>query len=520
MSKVKVLVVGGAGYVGSGACAWLLDQGHEVWVLDDLSTGHRELVLGSGFTLARAGDKKALGSLLREQQFDCVMHFAASCLVAESVQKPKEYYENNVLQTQALLESLIEYGPKRFIFSSTCAIFGIPEFGAHEKTPRITEHMPKKPINPYGETKLQVEEMLAQFSKAHGLCSIALRYFNASGAETQLRVGEWHRIETHLIPNILSAVLKNAPVEVYGEDYPTPDGTCIRDYIHISDLAQAHEKAMLKLIANKNTGGSFDVYNLGNENGFSVKEVLSACEKVVGKKIIFTVKDRRPGDPPRLVSDSTLARKELGFKPQFAKLEQIVESAWSWEQKKRLPRKAVFLDRDGTLNEDPGYLSHPDQLVLLPGVGEALALLKKAGFLLIVVSNQSGVGRGLVEESAIPKIHSRLHEFLKPYGVLIDDYFLCFHAPDAGCECRKPKIKNLLEASKKYNINLSQSYMVGDKLSDLLVGKNAGCKASVLVRTGEGKNTEKELKSGQAEFIGSSLDDVAHWILNLENANS
>ncbi|MBI3535663.1 MAG: UDP-glucose 4-epimerase GalE [Deltaproteobacteria bacterium] len=518
--KIKILVIGGAGYVGSAACAWLRDQGHYVWVLDDLSTGHREHVLSEGFTLAKAGDQKAVSALLGSQSFDCAMHFAASCLVSESVKNPQKYFENNVIQTKNLLETLLECGVKNFIFSSTCAIFGTPQFDSNDKTQKINESLPKKPINPYGETKLQVEDMLASYAKTHGLKSVALRYFNASGAEPKNRVGECHIVETHLIPNILKAAMKNQKVEIYGDDYSTHDGTCIRDYIHVTDLAQTHESAMLKLLQDKSPIGRFFAYNLGSENGFSVKEVLCAAEKVIGKKISSVIKERRPGDPPRLVSDSALAKKELSFSPKYVKIEQIIESAWKWEQQNVTSKKAVFLDRDGTLNEDPGYLSHPDQMILLPTVGESLAKLKKAGFLLIVLSNQSGVGRGIVKESMLPSIHNKLHEHLKSYGVKLDDFFLCFHTPEDNCECRKPKTKNILKAAKTYNICLKKSYMIGDKLSDIQMGLAAGCRAALLVRTGDGKKTEKELVSKQVPFIGDSLLAVAEWILHQENADS
>ncbi|MBC7692366.1 MAG: UDP-glucose 4-epimerase GalE [Methylotenera sp.] len=328
----KVLVVGGAGYVGSACSAWLLDQGHRVWVLDDLSTGHRSALLGEGFTHARAGDSAAVRALFSREKFDCVMHFAARSLVGESVLKPQEYFENNVTQTALLLDEMIRAGIRRFIFSSTCAIFGNPG------NQKISEHLPKAPMSPYGETKLNAEALLADCAKNQGLHAVALRYFNASGAEAQLRVGEKHDPETHLIPNVLKAVLEDRPVSVFGNDYPTPDGTCVRDYIYVSDLAAAHEAAMKRILARpaqdpKN--GLFEVFNLGSESGYSVLEIIQTCEKVTGKKIKITHVERRPGDPPRLVADSALARRELGFKVRADSLNQIISTAWDWEQKKK-----------------------------------------------------------------------------------------------------------------------------------------------------------------------------------------
>lgn len=511
----KVLVVGGAGYVGSAACAWLLDQGHSVWVLDDLSTGHREFLLpeAQGFTHARAGDSAQVLALLRRESFDCVMHFAAKSLVAESVEKPELYFENNVVQTRHLLEAMLAAGVRRFIFSSTCAIFGDP--GSHP----LNESCPKKPLNPYGQTKLKAEELLQEFARERGLQAIALRYFNASGAEPRARVGEWHEPETHLIPRILKAAQEGIPIDVFGTDYPTPDGTCIRDYIHVWDLAQAHGAAMERLLADASVQGRFEAFNLGSETGYSVREMIVACEKAMGIQLQVREAARRPGDPPRLVADSESARRELGFRVEHT-LESILVSAWYWEQKRQGKlKKAVFLDRDGTLNEDPGYISHPDQAKLLPRVGESLALLKKAGFQLIVVSNQSGVGRGWIQEEALPRIHDRIHELLSPWEVVIDHYELCFHRPDENCRCRKPRPALIFNAARKLQIDLSLSYMVGDRLSDLQVGRNAGCKASVLVRTGDGRKTESTLVEGEAAFIADSLREAVDWILAQENGD-
>lgn len=515
----RVLVVGGAGYVGSTTAAFLMDAGHEVWVLDDLSTGHEELILSPYFVRARAGDSARVQELLSQHKFDCVMHFAARSLVAESVKKPKEYYENNVVQTRILLETLLKAGVRKFIFSSTCAIFGDPTGVAQTG---ITESFPKKPLSPYGETKLQVEEMLQQFAEEKGLQSVALRYFNAAGAERQLRVGEWHEPESHLIPRILKAASLNQSVEIYGTDYPTADGTCVRDYIHVWDLARAHEAAMKRLLERPtSSAGVFEAYNLGTENGSSVREVIETCEEVIGKKISVVERDRRPGDPPRLVACSDQAKKILGFGKNLLSLKEILSSAWEWEKKRAaLLRKAIFLDRDGTLNEDPGYLNHPDQLKLLPQVGEALSALKKAGYLLVVVSNQSGVRRGLIPEQNIELIHRRMDELLAPWDVKIDHYQLCFHRPDEDCDCRKPKPKLILDAAVELGVDLAQSYMIGDKASDLGAGYAAGCLGSILVMTGEGEKTSATLQKGQASFIAETLYQAANWILTQENEDS
>jgi UDP-glucose 4-epimerase len=517
----KVLVVGGAGYVGGTACAWLLDRGHEVWILDDFSTGHRQIVdrLGvgsrpiSGFVQARAGDSAVVAPFLERERFDCVMHFAAFASVGESVAQPEKYYENNFVQTRALLEAMLAADIRRFIFSSTCAVFGDPGPGVE----RIHESLPKNPINPYGATKLEVERLLEGLARDRGLQAIALRYFNAAGAEPGGRVGEWHEPETHLIPRLLKAALQGEPVEIYGTDYPTPDGTAIRDYVHVWDLAQAHEAAMARLLAHSTDPqqGCFESYNLGSAQGYSVKQMVDACERVIGRKLKRIERPRRAGDPPRLVGDSGLAKGVLGFEPDDS-LDRIFASAWKWEQGLNEAigsRRAVFLDRDGTINLDPGYLSHPDQMQLLPGVGPALAKLRAAGFRLVIVSNQSGVGRGIIPRDMLPKIHARMEELLKPHGVRIDFYGLCVHRPEEDCACRKPKPKLITDAARALGVDPKLSYMVGDKHSDLHAGHNAGCRGSILVRTGHGAETEPTLKPGEATFIADGLPGAVDWIL-------
>jgi len=506
----KILVVGGAGYVGSSVTAWLLRRGHSVHVLDDLSTGHPEAIAALGlendFTPARAGDEKAVGALLDRVRFDGVMHFAASALVAESVADPEKYRVNNVEQTRALVKILLERGMGRLVFSSTCAVFGDPG------TESISESLPKKPLNPYGRSKLEAERMLSDQAAARGLHAIALRYFNAAGAESGLRVGEWHDPETHLIPNALKAAHNGTEMQVFGNDYSTVDGTCVRDYVHVEDLARAHEAALERMLGWPQGAGRFEAFNLGSENGYSVLEIVAAAEKLSGLKTRILNSPRRPGDPPRLVADSTLALKELGFKAEHD-LHSILTSANAWEGKRRALRPAVFLDRDGTINHDPGYLSQPDQMTLLPGVGAALTDLKRAGYLLVVVSNQSGVGRGLIDEKNMARIHKRLAELLLPFGAKLDHYELCFHLPDAKCACRKPQPKLLLDAATKYGIDLTRSWMIGDKVSDVECGHRAGLRGSALVRTGEGTASERVLAPGRATFIEKDLAAAVQRIL-------
>lgn len=504
---MRILVVGGAGYVGSAACAWLLDRGHEVWVLDDLSTGRRDLALGARLVIGRAGDRAVTDPLFASARFDGVMHFAARSLVAESVAKPELYRENNFEQTRSLLDAMLAHGVRRFVFSSTAAVFGDP--GESD----LTENAPKRPINPYGETKLAVERMLEELSKTRGLQAVALRYFNAAGAEDGLRVGECHEPETHLIPNVLRAAWEQREVTVFGDDYPTPDGTCVRDYVHVSDLARAHEAALSKLAALPEGAGFFRDYNLGSATGSTVLEIVRACERETGREIRVKRAARRAGDPPRLVADSRRATAELGFRNREDALGSIIRSAWAWERRRREPRPAVFLDRDGTINADPGYLRRAEQMNVLPGVPEALGRLQSAGYRLVVVSNQSGVGRGLIEADEIPRIHARLDELLRPAAAVIDRYELCFHRPEAGCPCRKPKPELLARAARELNLDLARSFMVGDKRTDVQAGRAAGCRASILVRTGAGLEAERELAPGEASLITDSLKDATDWIL-------
>lgn len=323
MSALRVLVIGGAGYIGSHMVKMLGQQGCRVTTLDDLSSGHRDAVLCGDFVQGNFGDRAVLDAVL-SQGFDAVMHFASFIQVGESVQQPDKYYRNNVTYTLGLLDAMRAHGVNKFIFSSTAATFGEPQY-----TP-IDERHPQQPINPYGRTKLMVEQALADYDKAYGFKSVCLRYFNAAGADPQGQLGERHDPETHLIPLILQAASGRRPhISVFGQDYDTPDGTCIRDYIHINDLCSAHWLALQSLMS----GQSSQAYNLGNGNGFSVQEVIDAAKRVTSRNIPVQHATRRAGDPARLVADATQARQKLGWQPQYADLATIVQHAWAWEQK-------------------------------------------------------------------------------------------------------------------------------------------------------------------------------------------
>lgn len=321
--NVKILVVGGAGYIGSHMVKILGGQGHEVITFDNLSKGYRDAVLCGDFVEGDLANKLQLDNLFVSIKFDAVMHFASFIEVGESVANPAKYYQNNVFNTQNLLDEMVKHGINYFIFSSTAAIFGEPEYSP------IDEIHPRNPINPYGRSKLMVEQMLADYDIAYGLKSTALRYFNAAGADPGGELGERHNPETHLIPLVLQAASgRRQSITVFGKDYGTPDGTCVRDYIHINDLCDAHLLALTKL---HNTDKSM-CYNLGNGNGFSVKQVIDTAERITGKDIQVVYADRRAGDPAELVADATMANQDLDWNPKFAELEQIVETAWKWEK--------------------------------------------------------------------------------------------------------------------------------------------------------------------------------------------
>jgi len=315
-----VLVTGGAGYIGSHACKALWQAGFTPVVYDNLVYGHREDVKWGPLVEGALEDRARLDAAFREHAPRAVMHFAAYAYVGESVTDPGKYYRNNVVGSLTLLEAMRDHGVKHLVFSSTCATYGIPV------TVPIPEDHPQQPINPYGSTKLMMERMMADFSAAHGLNYLALRYFNAAGADPDAEIGERHDPETHLIPLVLDAALGRRPaITVFGTDYETPDGTCIRDYIHVADLADAHILALGRLFEK----GGCGAYNLGNGQGHSVKEVIAAAEQVAGRKIPVVFGARRAGDPPRLVGNAAKACAELGWKPRFPQIETIVAHAWA-----------------------------------------------------------------------------------------------------------------------------------------------------------------------------------------------
>lgn len=319
---MKVMVVGGAGYIGSHMVKMLLDEGHHVMTFDNLSTGFRDAVLGGRFIQGDLADKKRLSEVIGAFKPDAIMHFASCIQVGESVSRPDKYYLNNLSNTLNLLDVMVEHQIKYFLFSSTAAIFGEPEYVP------INETHPKRPLNPYGRSKWMVEQILADYDRAFGLKSTCLRYFNAAGADPSGLLGERHEPETHLIPLVLQAASgRRSNITVYGRDYDTPDGTCIRDYIHVVDLCRAHLLALTRLMATDYS----NQYNLGNGAGFSVHQVINTAQEVTGRKIRILEGARRQGDPARLIADATLAREELGWHPVYSDLETIILHAWCWE---------------------------------------------------------------------------------------------------------------------------------------------------------------------------------------------
>jgi len=313
---MNVFVTGGAGYIGSVCVEELLNAGHTVTVFDNLTEGHRSAVdPRASLVVADFNDRQVIADAVAAAKPEAVIHFAAHALVGESMTNPSKYFRNNVGGGINLLDACVASGVRKFVFSSTCATYGVPE-----RMP-MDETLPQRPVNPYGESKLMFEKVLSWYRELHGIDFVAFRYFNAAGASAQF--GEHHRIETHLIPNVLKVALgQKEQVDIFGTDYPTPDGTCVRDYIHIADLAQAHILALAP--------GKSGFYNLGNGEGFSVREVIEACQKISGRPIKAVEKDRRPGDPPRLVAAAQKAYGELGWKPRYPKLDQIVQTAWDW----------------------------------------------------------------------------------------------------------------------------------------------------------------------------------------------
>jgi len=327
-TKTKILVTGGAGYIGSHAVLALQQAGYEAIVLDNLVYGHRELVetvLKAELVVGDTCDRALLDQLFTRHQISAVMHFAAYAYVGESVTDPAKYYRNNVLGTLTLLEAMLAAAVKAFVFSSTCATYGVPN-----QIP-IPEDHPQNPINPYGASKLMVEQILADFDRAYKLKSVCFRYFNAAGADPTGLLGEDHDPETHLLPLVLMTALGKRPsISIFGTDYPTPDGTCIRDYIHVSDLATAHVLGLDYLLQ----GGDSAVFNLGNGNGFSVKQAIETARQVTEQEIQAVDCDRRPGDPPALVGSAEKATQILGWQPQYSDLSTIITHAWQWHQKR------------------------------------------------------------------------------------------------------------------------------------------------------------------------------------------
>ena len=320
---MRVLVAGGAGYIGSNMVAMLADEGHEPVVFDNLSKGHRGAIGGGEFVEGDLGDQAGIVGALEKYQIEAVMHFAAFIEVGESVIEPLKYYKNNVCNTAVLLRAMVKTGIEKFVFSSTAAVYGMP------KRVPISEQMETGPINPYGDTKLAIERMCHWLGEAGKLRYAALRYFNASGAGANCQLGEDHRPESHLIPLTIQAAMgKREDIKIFGTDYETEDGTCVRDYIHIEDLCGAHLLALNKLDEQNEL-----VYNLGNGNGYSVRQVIETVKKVSGKDFKVTQTKRRAGDSAVLVADATKAKGELGWEPKFGELERIVETAWEWHNK-------------------------------------------------------------------------------------------------------------------------------------------------------------------------------------------
>ncbi len=319
---MRILVIGGAGYIGSHAVRLFLARGHDVWIFDNLSMGHRAAIPAERLILGDLSETARLDQALVTHRIEAVVHFAAFAYVGESVLQPAKYYQNNLVNTLNLLDAMHRLRIDRIVFSSTCATYGVPE-----QVP-ITENEKQKPINPYGNTKLAVEYALADYAAAYNWGFAALRYFNAAGASPTGDIGEDHEPETHLIPLILQAVMGQRPaITVYGDDYPTPDGTCIRDYIHVDDLAEAHLVALENLSPGKHLR-----YNLGTERGYSVREVIRLVEEVTGKRVPVQQGPRRAGDPPVLVASAEKIRSELGWKPSYTDLRATLETAWNWHR--------------------------------------------------------------------------------------------------------------------------------------------------------------------------------------------
>jgi UDP-glucose 4-epimerase len=320
---MKLLIPGGAGYIGSHMVRYAQKHGHEVVVLDNFSTGHEWAISDCEILHVNLLDQDNLSKLLKGRYFDGVIHFAAASLVGESVKKPELYYRNNVVGTLNLINEMLENDLNNLVFSSTAAIFGNPV------TDKIAENHPKNPINPYGQSKLIAENMLRDICFAHDFNATCLRYFNAAGADESGEIGEAHDPETHLIPNVIKSALSNKNnLKVFGNDYPTRDGTCVRDYVHVTDLAQAHLLGLMHMKKNK----GFSAFNLGNGDGFSVLEIIKSCEQVANKEVFYQVDVQRDGDPATLVADNKLSLHELNWNPEYTDINDIIKSAWSWHK--------------------------------------------------------------------------------------------------------------------------------------------------------------------------------------------
>jgi len=325
-----ILLTGGAGYIGSHVNKLLTNNHYETLIFDNLIYGHREFAKWGEFILGDLENTQQLELLFQKYKINAVMHFAAFAYVGESVVYPQKYYLNNLRNTLNLLQVMMKYDVKYFVFSSTCAVYGTPNLIP------IPENHSLQPINPYGKSKLMLETILQDYSTAYGLKYVSLRYFNAAGADPDCEIGEWHCPETHLIPLVLDAAMqRRSNIEIFGTNYSTPDGTCIRDFIHVVDIAKAHILA-LKYLMN---GGRSDAFNLGNGNGYSVKEVIETARKITKKNIKIKPCEKRPGDPPILVGSAKKANEVLGWKPEFCELEPILETAWAWHQKLWLQNK-------------------------------------------------------------------------------------------------------------------------------------------------------------------------------------
>lgn len=321
-----ILITGGAGYIGSHCVLDFTKSGYECAVIDNLSEGHLEALQTKHFCRADLSNIDEIREVFKKYPIEAVIHFAAFTYVGESVTDPQKYYYNNVVNTLNLLNVMLENNVKKIVFSSTCATYGNPEYMP------LNEKHPQNPINPYGTTKLIIEKILKDYDKAYGLKYVALRYFNASGADNEANIGESHRIETHLIPLVLQTALgKRDCIKIFGDDYDTPDGTCIRDYIHVNDLAEAHKLAFEKLL----NGAESNFYNLGIGKGYSVREIIEKSEKVTGKMINQQISERREGDPPVLICDNEKVKRELGWEPKFIEIEDIIKTAWNWELNRR-----------------------------------------------------------------------------------------------------------------------------------------------------------------------------------------